>query len=131
MFNEKEIVFGEISDLEGKKLTEHQLKLWNRRIITDSNLGDINKRTRNIISDFNAIIVHKNKTLPTITANGKYINYETPNNISDISIIKGGSFPMDYNFLNNKPGYLIGMSVPPAMVANIATEIYNQWLSKL
>jgi hypothetical protein len=27
--------------------------------------------------------------------------------------------------------YLIGMSVPPVMTAQIATEIYNQWLNCL
>lgn len=42
-----------------------------------------------------------------------------------------GSYPLDYNFLNLKNSYLIGMSVPPIMTAQIATEIYNQWLSKI
>jgi len=43
-----------------------------------------------------------------------------------------GSFPLDYNFLHiKKPIYLIGMSVPPIMTAQIASNIYNQWLSKL
>ena len=51
--------------------------------------------------------------------------------LSKSEIIKGGSFPKDYNFLNNKPGYLIGMSVPPVMTANIATEIYNQWIRNI
>jgi hypothetical protein len=27
--------------------------------------------------------------------------------------------------------YLIGMSVPPIMTAQISTQIYSQWLSKL
>ena len=35
----------------------------------------------------------------------------------------------NFNGLDNQ--YLIGMSVPPVMTANIATEIYNQWLNKL
>jgi DNA (cytosine-5)-methyltransferase 1 len=46
-------------------------------------------------------------------------------------LIKGGSFPNDYNFLKLKPKYIIGMSVPPVMTARIATEIHNQWLSKI
>jgi hypothetical protein len=29
------------------------------------------------------------------------------------------------------PKYMIGMSVPPVMVAQIATEISNQWLTKI
>lgn len=42
------------------------------------------------------------------------------------------SYPLDYNFLNNKdPYYLIGMSVPPLMTAKISEQIYKQWLIKL
>ena len=35
------------------------------------------------------------------------------------------------NFGTLQPKYLIGMSVPPVMVAQIATEISNQWLTKI
>jgi DNA (cytosine-5)-methyltransferase 1 len=38
-----------------------------------------------------------------------------------------GTYPLDYNFKKIEPKYLIGMSVPPVMTAQIATEIYNQW----
>jgi len=43
----------------------------------------------------------------------------------------GGSYPLDYNFMENETGYLVGMSVPPVMTAQIASNIYDQWLSKL
>lgn len=39
-----------------------------------------------------------------------------------------GSFPLDYDFMDIEPKYLIGMSVPPVMMANVAYEIYNQLL---
>jgi DNA (cytosine-5)-methyltransferase 1 len=39
-----------------------------------------------------------------------------------------GSYPLDYNFKEIEPKYLIGMSVPPVMTAQIAHEIYLQWL---
>ena len=45
--------------------------------------------------------------------------------------ILGGSYAMDYNFVTNNPKYLIGMSVPPVMTAQIATEVFNQWISKI
>jgi len=38
---------------------------------------------------------------------------------------------MDYNFKNIKPKYLIGMSVPPVMTAQIANQIKLQWLDKI
>ena len=45
--------------------------------------------------------------------------------------ITGSSFPQDYNFVGLNPKYLVGMSVPPIMEAQIATQIYEQWLSKI
>lgn len=46
-------------------------------------------------------------------------------------ICKVSSFPQDYNFCGQKPHYVCGMSVPPVMMANVASNIYEQWLSKL
>ncbi len=44
-----------------------------------------------------------------------------------------GTYPMDYNFteFNTNPVYLVGMSVPPVMTAQIAKQVYEQWLSKI
>lgn len=54
------------------------------------------------------------------------------NLINDTTVSLIGSYPLDYNHLEfNNPQYLIGMSVPPVMTAQIATEIYNQWISKI
>ena len=38
-----------------------------------------------------------------------------------------GTFPMDYDFKTLRPQYLIGMSVPPIMTAQIAHQIWLQW----
>jgi len=77
-------------------------------------------------------INRKNDTpLPTITSKGGIYDFENGNFISDDSFKKGGSYPLDYDFKGNKVPYIVGMSVPPVMTANIATEIYLQWLSKL
>lgn len=42
-----------------------------------------------------------------------------------------GTYPLDYNFKNVEPKYLIGMSVPPVMTAQIANQIRLQWLDKI
>ena len=130
-FKEPEIKYGEFADNLGKPLTEHQQMLWNKKIDTDTNLGDINSRERGLLSDFNAILVKHNSSLNTITANGKFIDFETPQHISDEAIKKAGSYPLDYDFKTNKVIYLVGMSVPPIMTARIADEIFEQWLSNL
>jgi hypothetical protein len=57
--------------------------------------------------------------------------HDMPTYFHSEDLIKGGSFPTDYNFLNLKHKYLIGMSVPPVMTAQIAKQVYEQWLSKI
>lgn len=42
-----------------------------------------------------------------------------------------GTYPLDYNFKSIEPKYLIGMSVPPVMTAQIANQIRIQWLDRL
>lgn len=40
------------------------------------------------------------------------------------------TFPQDYDFLEQDPGYVCGMSVPPFMTQRLAIQIYEQILSK-
>ncbi|MFS2550904.1 DNA (cytosine-5-)-methyltransferase, partial [Phocaeicola dorei] len=40
-------------------------------------------------------------------------------------------FPQDYNFCGLSPHYICGMSVPPVMMAHVASRIWKYWLSKL
>jgi hypothetical protein len=42
-----------------------------------------------------------------------------------------GSFPLDYNFKKIDVKYLIGMSVPPIMTAQVSYQIYLQWFKNL
>ena len=37
-----------------------------------------------------------------------------------------GTFPQDYDFMHIMPRYLIGMSVPPVMMAQVAHQVYEQ-----
>jgi DNA (cytosine-5)-methyltransferase 1 len=79
---------------------------------------------------FNTMKQGKNLISPTIVADdggGIMIHYDGERYCSDDEYKQIGTYPMDYNFKKIKPKYLIGMSVPPVMTAQIATEIYNQW----
>lgn len=51
--------------------------------------------------------------------------------LSKSDICKVSSFPQDYDFCNQKPHYICGMSVPPVMMAQVASRIYEQWLEKI
>jgi len=82
-------------------------------------------------SYFNEIKLGRNKVIPTLRASGLPYDYEVKRVLYKREICKAGSFPTDYNFLNNKPIYLVGMSVPPIMTAQIADRVYDQWLKPL
>ena len=74
------------------------------------------------------------KIASTITAGETNWRYFDGMACSDYDYSVCNTFPIDYNFCSdseNAAKYLIGMSVPPVMVAQIASEIYAQWLAKL
>jgi len=70
------------------------------------------------------------KVFSTIVAGSQYYHYLKPELITDKEFIFIGSFPLDYDFKNIEPKYLIGMSVPPIMMAQISNQIYLQWFKK-
>jgi DNA (cytosine-5)-methyltransferase 1 len=82
-------------------------------------------------SFFNWIKIPINVPCKTIDAHpDKLFHYESPRNLSKPELCVLGSYPLDYEFKNEKiVGYLIGMSVPPLMTYAIAKEIYKQWLN--
>lgn len=78
--------------------------------------------------------IDRHKPLPTITAHtkgGDGYHYEKIRTLTKTELKLGGSFPLDYKFLGKKVKYIVGMSVPPVMMAQIAKRIYDQWLSKI
>jgi len=131
-FDENEILFKDvtISD-DTKTISEKEFDLWNNRIDSDNDFGQINERLGNKITRFTTKLVHSNKVPLTITAGCNNILFDFPRNLNKIELCKIGSYPLDYYFGKLKPEYLIGMSVPPVMTAQIATRIYDQWLSKI
>jgi DNA (cytosine-5)-methyltransferase 1 len=132
-FNEKEIPFKEIIDLNDNKITLSKLdgELWDKRKIGDIDLSDISIRERNILSRFNAKFIYQNKVSNTITAGEQCVLFDLKRNRNNNEILECGTYPKDYNFLKLKTEYVVGMSVPPLMTAKISNEIYKQWLSKL
>lgn len=127
VFNEPEILFQSIYDGKGSAITDYKLKAWSYRKPTDNGISDSKKHAGMKVSDFNHVYLFKNKVMPTITGKSGHAMslYDEPIKPSDTELIKGGSFPFDYK--SNNVGYVIGMSVPPIMTAQIASNIYDQW----
>lgn len=68
---------------------------------------------------------------PTLVASGSNIimHYNEARGLAPAEHFAVQSFPQDYELNGNKSQYVCGMSVPPVMIAQVAYEIYLQWLS--
>ena len=132
-FNEKAIIYSQFkSEIKGSLLTKETTEIWEKRISSDKSLCDIHKRISGISKRFNAVFVNDNQTPNTISAGADSIpiRHDIPNRITMDECKLIGSYPLDYDFKQIDPNYLIGMSVPPVMTAQIANQIYLQWFSK-
>ena len=130
-FNEKEIPYREIEDKNAEipNVKDIFSQLWHKTK-PGCNFGDAHPKGHY----FGEYKQHPKNVCNTLLANTSssllwHYNILRPLNDYEYKLI--GTYPQDYNFQSNKPKYLIGMSVPPVMTAQIATEIYNQWLSKI
>lgn len=131
-FNEKEIPFKEVYyDLTDRQLTPACLNLWNNKLDSDNDLGSINERLFNAPTYFGFKFTKMNEVNKTIIANDNTVLFDYPRLLNKIELCRIGTYPSDYSFLDVKPHYLIGMSVPPLMTYRIASEIYKQWLQKI
>jgi len=131
-FKEPEITFGEIQDCNGRVLSENMTKIWEVREYGDTAMREGCARLLNKHSFFSQHYLYKDKVACTLTSHeDSLVLFDQPKYTSKEEACKIGTYPLDYDFLNQKPHYFIGMSVPPVMVAQIASRIYEQWLSKL
>ena len=130
-FNYKKIEFFNIKEniklSERKKMNDSYLKHW-------KNANNNNGRSYETKNGTKFGFYYKaidNLVMATITSGGSYSIESDPYLLTTNEFAKCGSFPLDYNYLNVNPQYLIGMSVPPLMISQISSQIYDQWLSKL
>lgn len=130
-FKQKSILFKEIIDTNdtSNNISEREYKLWLNKIHGEYSIADTNKRLNGKYSGFNCKYIYQNKVLPTITSSSYNILYDYPRHMNKQELCLVSSFPLDYNFLAEKPKYIMGMAVPPVMMANISYEVYKQLLS--
>lgn len=133
-FDEKPITFGEFAEnLPGvNDLSEYQYEVWKQRIKTDTNFSHILQRVEGRNSWFNAQLLHKERVAPTKTTGEFDYLYDEPRNCSEYEIKCISTFPQDYKYKGKgQLNFLTGMSVPPLMTAQIAYQIWKQWISRI
>jgi len=121
-FNEDTIPFREVDEgiVKHKELSKGFLKDW-----TVAKIGG------SVGKFFSNQKVNPNEVLKTIASGTYKLHWQYPRELTNSEFSKCGSYPLDYNFKKIEPKYLIGMSVPPVMTAQISHQIYLQWFSKL
>lgn len=131
-FNEKPITFGEVRSEHGiavQNQDSEYLRLVRLAKPCDSCIADVRKRLKEEKQGgFSNMIIHDDKVCCCITAGATLFRKADNTYLSNDDFRNTATFPQDYNFINQKPQYICGMSVPPNMTANIATEIWKQWL---
>jgi DNA (cytosine-5)-methyltransferase 1 len=131
-FRLPKILFGEIKDEQGRMISVNMQKIWEKRKFGDSDLGDAYFRDFQKVKFFSQNYIYAHKVSKTVTSHeDSLVLYDSPRFTSRDEVCKIGTFPLDYDFGKNKPHYIVGMSVPPLMVAQISKQIYEQWLSKI
>lgn len=131
-FNEQPILFGDVRSKNGKEIKDGIIKeLLKFRRLSDDCVSDISERMRGIRSGFSNKIDRDDKVAFTVTANGQAYRFIDGKYCSDFDYINCQTFPQDYNFLKQDVKYVCGMSVPPIMMAQIADQVYNQWLKDI
>ena len=131
-FDEKPILYKDFADSEyGQKLNTNTetFRRWQQRSITEKSVGDTVKHIKDgKVSGFTQKYLKMNEVSRTLTAGSRPLRFDVPYFISDKDVITIQTFPQDYNFNGEDPVYVCGMSVPPVMMAQISSEIYEQWL---
>ena len=132
-FNEPIIPFGEAADYSGRKIKSKILRLlWDNRKKGDLSQQQANIRIRGKQGHFGQSYVYEDKICPTLTGKkDSLILFSQPRFLGQSEVCKISSFPQDFDFTGQLPHYICGMSVPPVMMAQIASQIYLQWLSKM
>jgi DNA (cytosine-5)-methyltransferase 1 len=117
-FNEDAINFSQVTcDGNDEKMSDNETKNWH-----------IAKPGQAVGKFQTYKKLEMNKVSNTIVASNPHYHPSEARRLNYAEEKMIGTYPLDYNFKGAQPRYLIGMSVPPVMAAQIAHEIYLQWL---
>jgi len=131
-FQEEPILFGEVrqNDANGyKQMSGLDELMWEKRLPSESCFNEVSERVRDKGSGYAAKFIDDHRVCNTVVSHSgsKMLTAEKKRYLSLDELRMCSTFPMDYRFMGVRPKYVMGMSVPPVMMAQIATEIREQW----
>ena len=134
-FKESPILFGEFftPGVDDRPASLGQMKeYWDKRKPEDDDFCSTIKREYGVEKCFTNKYLKRDEVCKTLTSNSDVLylfdEYRKPNR-EEVCCIS--SFPQDYDFITEPYYYICGMSVPPVMMAQVASRVYDQWITKL
>jgi len=126
-FNEPQIKFkdmikGVTVSKEGTELSPLYQKYWKRA-----------KQGEHVGKHVNCKKIAMNRVMFAQTT-GSYFHPTEPRRLGLEEFILASTFPLDYDFCDlhiKKKQYIMGMCVPPVMMAHVAKQVQIQWLDKI
>ena len=132
-FNEEPILWREVkTSANDRPLTEQKYNLWKLRKEGDIDLSSCCARNgENPNKFFNCKFIYTDKVPNTVAGKDYCIVFDDGRFRNHEEIKLCSSFPLDYNFQDQPIDYICGMSVPPVMMAQVASRVYEQWLNNI
>ena len=126
------VYFGGVRSQEGKDVNPESRLAARLNFVKpgDRKMMAVMQRMYGKSNNYSTYLVADYRVCNTVTSAGSYIRMADKKLFSDSDFVGVQSFPQDYNFCGNNVQYVCGMSVPPNMMANIALELWRQWLGR-
>ena len=124
-FNYEPIKYRDIKSGLGKPIDpkSQRLEALKKAKTGDRSICDVYIRLGEKPRCFTDKIVWDDDILITLTGNCTVMRGKEQAYISDEDIISAGTFPTDYDFLGERAGYIVGMSVPPIMMKRVVERL--------
>lgn len=131
-FHEKPITFGEVRTEKGRELRDGKVKRYLKYMQpTDKAVSDILERVIGESALYGTQISQDHYVATTLTSSSLSIRGCDGQSYSDGDHVNVQTFPQDYDFGGQNVRYICGMSVPPVMMAQVATQVKEQILDNV
>ena len=133
-FQGRPITFGEVRGKKpGEKPSDRFARLVKDAKPDEQSLAGASLRVFSKPAYFTHGVLWDHLTPPTIIAGSSFFRRCDLSKVTIEDLRNIGTFPQDYDFMTDTATcvqFLVGMSVPPNMIANIAVQIWEQWLKE-
>ena len=130
-FDERAVTFGVVEDVSDNEEKQKNTKGYSLYIKTKDGESFSKKDPKSQFFGYSKVSVSEVPNTVVSNSGTAQWHHKFFRQLNRVEVCQIGTYPLDYDFQGLEPKYLIGMSVPPVMTAQIANQIWEQWLSKI